>query len=310
MSVENSHQVTFQNNVELELQQGSDADNMLSEAVVWTNDSGSEKVKAKDIFAAKKAKTAKDRNGRTIWDDPTSDGVWIPKEEELYEAILIENADKLSTSISLEGASTQVTAATLRRARMQRILEGFYNPIISGKKGTVSTPLGSLGQVAADIGGSGAALPLNTKKLRTAKTYLDGNFVAKGQKRYMVVTAEDCDALLDEVPATSTDFQKSFGAEVDEDGTLKRMLGFHFIHVELEDPLLDTIPELADDGAGNRVNPFWVKGGLAGNYWQMLRSRVGEIAELRFNLGTFGGTTLAATRTQAGRCGTILNKRQ
>lgn len=308
MSVENAFQVTFQNNVEMALQQGMDP--MLAEAIVWTDDASSEKIKVKDIFAAKRAKEATERNGRTIWDDPTSDGVWLPKPTELYEAIIIENADKLATSINLDGAATTVTSQTLQRARMQRVLEGFYGPIISGKTGTTVTPFPSAAVIPVTTGGAAGNQPMNTKKLRQAKVYLGENFVDKSQKRYMVLTEEDNDALLDEVPATSTDFQKAFGAEVDENGNLKRMLGFHFIHVELDDPLLDTIPGLATSGSGHRRNPFWVKGGLVANYWQRLRSEVGKIAELRFNQGTFGGTTLASTRTQPGRCGIIENVKQ
>jgi hypothetical protein len=305
MSVENAYQVKFQNNVEMVLQQGMDP--MLAEAVVWTDDASAEKVKVKDIFAAKRAKEATERNGRTVWDNPDNDGVWIPKPNELYEAMLIENADKLATSINLDGAATMVTAATLNRARIQRVLEGFYGPIISGKAGTTSTAFPGAAEIPVTTGGASGNQPMNTKKLREAKKYLGENFNDKTMKRYMILTEEDNDALLDEVPATSTDFQKAFGAQVDENGNLVRMLSFHFIHVELDDPNLDTIPGLATNGSGFRRNPFWVKGGLVANYWQRLRSHVGLIPELRFNQGTFGGTTLASTRTQAGRCGIVLN---
>jgi len=308
MSVENAFQVTFQNNVEMALQQGMDP--MLEEAVVWTDDASAEKVKVKDIFDAQDAEEAEERNGSTVWSDPTNNGVWLPKPNELYKAILIENADKLRTSIDLDGASTTITAQTLQRKRMQRVLEGFYGPIISGKDGTVVTPFPSSAEIPVTTGGASGNQPMNTKKLREAKKYLGENFVDKTLKRYMVLTEEDNDALLDEVPATSTDFQKAFGAEVDENGNLKRMLGFHFIHIELDDPLLKTIPGLATSSGGFRRNPFWVKGGLVANYWQRLRSHVGLIPERRFNQGTFGGTTLASTRTQPGRCGIILNVKQ
>lgn len=308
MSVENAFQVKFHNNVELALQQGM-MGNPLEQAVVWTDDAGSEKSKVKDIFASKRAKSATERNGRTIWDDPTSDGVWIPKPVELYEAFLIDSQDKLATTINLEGAATQVTAATLNRARIQRVLEGFYGPIISGKAGTTTTAFPSSAEIAVTVGGASGAQPMNTKKLREAKLYLRENFNDPTQQAYMVLTAEDNDALLDEVPATSTDFQRAFGAEVDSKGNLVRMLGFEFLHIELDDPNLDTIPALATNGSSHRRNPFWVKGGLVANYWQRLRSEVGKIPELRFNLGTFGGTTLASTRTQPGRCGIVLNKK-
>lgn len=306
MSVENSFQVKFHNNVELALQQGM-MGNPLEQAVIWTDDAGAEKVKVKDIFGAKRAKSATERNGRTIWDDPTNDGVWIPKPVELYEAFLIDNQDKLATSINLEGAATQVTAATLNRARIQRVLEGFYGPIISGKAGTTSTAFPGAAEIPVTTGGASGNQPMNTKKLREAKLYLREGYNDPNAPAYMVLTAEDNDALLDEVPATSTDFQRAFGAEVDANGNLVKMLGFQFIHIELDDPNLDTVPALATNGSGFRRNPFWVRGGLVANYWQRLRSEVGKIPELRFNLGTFGGTTLASTRTQAGRCGIVLN---
>lgn len=304
MDVPNSFQVKFQNNVELQLQQET---NPVEQAVVVQDDNGAEKIKVKDIFGPKKAKEAENRHGRTDWDDPDSDGVWLVKPNELYEAMLIDNADQLATTISLNGGATMITAATLNRARLRRMLEGFYGPIISGKLGTVVTPLGTTGEVPVTEGGGGSAVPMNTKKLREAKVYLGENFNSKSLKRWMVLTEEDNDALLDEVPATSTDFQKAFGASVDENGNLIRMLGFNFIHVELDDPLLETIPDLATNANGYRRNPFWVQGGLVANYWQRLRSEVGKVAELRFSLGTLGGTTLAATRTQAGRAGTVLN---
>lgn len=306
MSVENAYQVKFHNNVELALQQGMASD-PLEEAIVWTDDASADKIKVKDIFPQKPASEGGVRNQRTQWDDPNSDGVWLPKEKELYKAFLIDNADKLQTSISLEGAATMITTTTLRRARMQRVLEGFYGPIISGKTGTTVTAFPGAAEIPVTLGGASGNQPLNTKKIRAAKLYLDEGFNPRELKRYMVVTAEDADALLDEIQTTSTDFKASFGVKYDADGTITGMLGFNFIHVELDDPMLGTVPALATNGSGFRRNPFWVKGGVVGNYWQRLRSEVGKIPELEFNLGTFGGTTLAATRTQAGRCGIILN---
>lgn len=306
--MENTYQVKFQNNVEMALQQGMAGD-PFTEAVVWTDDASADKIKVKDIFPSKAASKATERNGRTDWDNPDGNGVWLAKPIELYKAFLIENADQLQTSISLQGAATTTTAATLQRARMQRALEGFYAPIISGQNGTTVTPFPGSAEIAVTAGGASGNQPMNTKKLRMAKLYLEQQFNPAGLKRYIVVTAEDRDYLLDEMQAVNEDLKMSFGAKYDADGNLVGMLGFNFINVELDDPLLDTIPALATNGSGHRRNPFWVKGGLVGNYWQRLRSEVGKIPELRFNNGTFGGTTVAATRTQAGRCGIILNRK-
>lgn len=306
MTVENSFQTEFRNNVELELQQYNAA-KTLEQAVVWEAEGGgAEKVKLKDIVGAKRAKEATERHGRTIWDDPALDGVWLVKPDELYEALLIDDADQLATQISLGGAATMTTAATLDRARVQRIMEGFYAPIISGKTGTTTTPFPAGQIIPVTAGGAAGAQPMNTKKLRMANVMLGAGFAAGG-KKWMVLTASDNDALLDEVPATSADFQKAFGAQVDENGHLSRMLGWNFLHIELDDPNLGTVPPLATDANGYRKTPYWVEGGLHGKYWRRLRSEVGKVPELRFSQGTLGGTTLATTRTQAARAGIILN---
>lgn len=304
-ALENSFQIEFRNNVELELQATR---NPLEEAVMWEPEGGgAEKVKIKDIFGAQDADEATERHGLTVWADPESDGVWLAKPTELYKAILIDNADQLATAISLSGASTQITAASITRARLRRILEGFYAPVISGKQGTVVTPF-PVGQIVpVTAGGAAGAQPMNTKKLRMANVMLGAGFVDASLKKWMVLTAQDNDYLLDEVPATSKDFQSAYGAAVDENGRLTRMLGWNFVHVELDDPKLKTIPALATDANGYRKTPYWVQGGLAGKYWQRLRSEVGKLPERRFSQGTLAGTTLATTRTQPGMSGIILN---
>lgn len=303
-----SFQVKFLNNLEMVLQQKGNPLEAAG-AVMIQEEQGAEKVKVKDFVGANKPKEAEGRHGKTEWSNRTYDGAWIPKPNELYDADLVDRADELATVISLSGSATMSAAETLNRARTQRFLEGFYGDIISGKNGTVTTAFPSGNIIPVTTGGSSGAQPLNTKKLREAKLLLGENFVAKGAKKYMVLTAEDNDALLDEVPATSTDFKGAFGASVDDEGNLIRMLGFNFIHVELDDPMLVSIPDLATDGSGYRKTPFWAAGGLAANYWERIRSRVGEIPELRFSTGYFAGTTVAATRTQAGMSGIILNNK-
>ncbi len=303
-----SFQVKFQNNVEMALQQQGCPIEMAG-AVIVGGETGADKIKVKDIVGNTAAKEATDRHGKTEWGNRNYDGIWIPKPNELYDADLVDNADQLATAISLSGTATMAAAGTIKRARTQRTLEGFYNDQITGKQGTTVKSFPGAGIIPATTGGASGAQPMNTKKLREAKIYLGESFVDKTMKRWMVLTEEDNDALLDEVPATSTDFQRAFGAQVDENGNLIRMLGFHFIHEELDNPFLGSIPDLATDGSGYRKNPFWVQGGLIANDWQKLRSEVGKIPELRFSTGYLAGTTRGATRGQDGTCGIILNKK-
>lgn len=303
-NVPNTFQTKFLNNVELALQQQK---SVLEGAVYVADDASAEKIKCKDIIGNTAPQESDVRHGPTKWNNRTYDGVWIAKPNELYDAELYDDADKLATAIDLRGAGTMAAAGTINRAKDQRILEGFYGDIISGKSGTVTTafPAGQI--IPVTTGGAAGAQKMNTKKLREANVLLRQGYVDPTTKKFMILTAEDNDALLDEVPATSTDFQRAFGAQVDENGLLIRMLGFTFLHMELDNDLLGPVPDLATDGSGYRKNPFWAANGVYANYWQRLRSKVGEIPEREFATGTLMGTTLAASRTQPEMSGIILN---
>lgn len=303
-----SFQVKFQNNVEMALQQQNCPLEMAG-ALIVGSETGAEKVKVKDIVGNTAAKEATERHGKTEWGNRTYDGIWIPKPFELYDADLVDTADQLATAINLGGTATTAAAGAIKRARTQRTLEGFYGDQITGKQGTTVTAFPGANIITVTTGGASGAQPMNTKKLREAKMMLGEAFVDKSLKRFMVLTEEDNDALLDEVPATSADFQRAFGAQVDDNGNLIRMLGWNFIHEELDNPLLNTIPDLATDSNGYRKTPFWAYGGLIANDWQKLRSKVGEIPERMFSLGYLAGTTRGATRGQNGMCGIILNNK-
>jgi hypothetical protein len=123
----------------------------------------------------------------------------------------------------------------------------------------------------------------------------------------MVLTADDNDALLQEIPVTSEDFKASYKGEVDAAGRVTRLLGWQFLYLELDNPMLGTIPALATDGGGFRKTPFWSSGGLVGNYWQRLRTMLDALPGKLGSVQYFAGTTLAASRTQAGMNGIILN---
>jgi hypothetical protein len=297
-------QVKFKNDVELALQQTRDA---LVPNTTVQYDASAEKVKVKDIVGSNTGHEAEDRHGDTKYSETPFDGVWLPKSPEFYDSDLIDNDDRLQTSIDLTGATMQTLLATIQRGRTRRVLEGFYGPIISGKTGTVVTPFPGSAEIPATTGGASGAQKMNTAKLRAASKYLLQNYVAPEIPRYMVLTADDNDALLTEVPATSSDFKASFSASIDQYGMIRSMLGWNFIHVELDNPLLVTVPDLATDGSGYRRNPFWAKPGLVTNYWQETRTMLDMLPQKRGSVQAFIGTTLAATRTQPGMSGTVLN---
>lgn len=302
-------QVKYSNNVKLRVQQTKPK---LVDAIDWQSDAGAEKVKVQDLVGNTEPQEATERHGDTKYNNPTYDGVWIPKSNELYYADLIDNADKLGTSIDIQGSSVMSGTATVNRAKTRRILEGFYGPIISGKDGLTTTPFPSGQIIPATTGGAAGAQKMNTAKLRAANKMLSQGYSDEEELnnivRYMVLTADDNDALLTEVPVTSMDFKAAFGAEC-VNGKIVRMLGWNMIHLELDNPLLTTIPDLATDGSGYRKNPFWVKQGVRGNWWQEIRTMVDRMPGKLGSVQVFAGTTLAATRTEPEMSGIILNQK-
>ncbi|OZA36946.1 MAG: hypothetical protein B7X92_05380 [Novosphingobium sp. 17-62-9] len=300
-------QVKYSNNVKLRVQQTKPK---LVDAISWQSDSGAEKVKVQDLVGNTEPQEATERHGDTKYNNPTYDGVWIPKTNELYYADLIDNADRLATAIDLQGSSVRSGAGTVNRAKTRRILEGFYGPIISGKEGTTVTAFPSGQIIPATTGGASGALKMNTMKLRAANKLLTQGYADEeemnGIVRYMVLTADDNDALLSEVPATSSDFKGAFGGEF-VNGKIMRMLGWQFIHLELDNPMLTTIPDLATDGSGFRKTPFWIKEGVRGNWWQESRTMVDPLPQKLGSVQVFAGTTLAASRLEPEMSGIILN---
>ena len=297
-------QVKFQNNVEMQLQQTK---SVLEMCVETQDDASAEKIKVKDIIGNVQPKEAATRHGDTEYNNRTYDGVWIPKPNELYDADLIDNADTLGTSIDLNSTVTMSCAATIARSRDIRILQGFYAPIISGKEGTVSTPFPAGNELAATIGGASGNQRFNVAKVRAATKFLAQNYVDLALERWMVLTADDNDSLLQEMSVTSSDFKESYKGTVDEEGRVTGLLGWKFAYLELDNPMLGSVPTLATTGGGLRRTPFWVKPGIRFNYWQRLRTMLDKMPGKLGSYQYFAGMTGAATRTQAGMSGTILN---
>ncbi len=301
-----SFQVKYNNNVQLMLQQHKAK---LLGAVTRQDDSSAEKVKVVDLVGNTAPQEANERHGDTKYNNTPHDGVWIPKPNELYFAELTDNADKLATSIDLQGTYTRTGAGTVARAQDQRILEGFYGNIISGKDGTTVTPFPAQNIIPVTAGGASGPQHMNTEKLRQASVMLTQNYADAdddSDERYMVLTAIQNNDLLTEVPATSMEFKGAYSGEF-RNGKIMRLLGWNFIHLELANPLLGTIAALSVDGSGYRRTPFWTKSGLRANFWQELRTMIDRLPQKLGSVQVFVGTTVAATRTEAGKCGQILN---
>lgn len=300
--VNNTAQVSFENNIELALNQ---TQSLLQDALVEMPATG-EKAKVKDIVGNVASQTANERHGDTRYVNTPHDGVWLPKPDEEYYADLVDNADRLATGIDIQGEYTMAAAATINRARDDKDLQGLYSPIISGKDGLTVTAFPSGMVIPVTWGGASGAQRMNVAKFRQANKVLMQNFNDMQEQRFMTLTAEQVDDILSEIPATSSDFQRVYGGEY-ENGVLKRFLGFTIVHIELSNPLLKFSSPLSIDSNGYRKNLFWVKSGGRRGVWQKIRSEVDRLPGKLYSTQVFAGTTVAATRTQAGKVGIILN---
>ena len=297
-------QVAYRNNVEMVLQQQKSP---ILDCITVQDDTSAEKVKIKDLVGNTTPQEINERHGDTKYNNPTFDAVWLAKPNPLTYADIIDTADRLGTSIDLQGASVMSGAGTIVRAYTQRVLEGFYGNIVSGKDGTITTPFPGGQIIPVTAGGASGNQKFNVAKIRAATKLLAQSYVDLSLPRYMVLTADDNDALLQEIPVTSADFKGSYRGQVDDTGRVMSLLGWTFIYEELDNPYLNTVPALATDASGFRKTPFWVKQGVIANFWERKFASVDLLPGKNLSAQVYARTTLAATRTQPGMSGIILN---
>lgn len=300
----------YQNNIEMVLQQSKA---QLLDAVEVQEGLNAEAEAVKDLVGNAMPQEADERYGDLKETGVNHDRIWLTKPNELYFMEYVDGADQLGTTIGLTGAYTMAGTATINRSWDDQILLGIYSGILSGKTigSATLTPFPNGQVVPVTTGGAAGPQRFNTAKLRAAGKILDKGFVDPLEKRYMVIDAEQNDDLLSEVPATSADFKGAFGGEFDN-GKIKRMLGFEFIHLELNNPLLRVASKfgLTTDANGYTKNPFWARSGVRLGIWQKVRTAIKDQPSKVNTSSVFAGTTIAATRTQAGKVGIVLNSEQ
>jgi len=303
--VNTTAQSKFQNNLEVMLQQRTAK--IYPHASGPVDAKGAEKVDLKDFVGAVKTQKGSDRHGDTKYTNTPHERVWVTKPVESYVADLLDRNDKLATNINIGSGYMMAQRDAINRHWDDQCLFGLYGNMITGKDGTTLTPLAGGMTVPVAQGGAAGPQRMNLDKLRTARKILAQNFNDMDAERFIVLTAEQQDDLLKDVQLTSEDF-KSLGAQINaQTGNFTRILGWTIIEMELSNPMLDAAP-LTLDGNGYRRNPFWVKDGLAAVEWEKLFAIGGDrLPTKRYSEQYFASTTVAATRTQSGKVGIILN---
>jgi hypothetical protein len=289
--------VTFKNNVELALQQATSklAQYAMQEAASGKN------FELTNLIGAVKGNEATVRHGDTQYVNTPHDRRWLAKKPEYYYADLVDTEDRLRAGIDLQGAYVKAGASTVKRGWDDRWIEGFYGTAYTGETGAtaVTFPAGNIG--AVDIGAA-APTGLNMAKLRWAKRKLLANLVdTDTEELYIGVTSVQYDNLLNEVQATSNDFV-SADRKVIESGELPKLLGFNFIQCEYGNTSSFNNAALTLDSSSYRRVPVWAKSGMALGTWQEMNTSIDRLPGKQQSVQVYCGTTVAATRTQEGKC--------
>lgn len=300
-NVPNTFVTLFENNMRLALNQ--------TRAKIWpllptSTGAGSEKKQLDDIIGQVKSRRGGARHGDVEYANTEHSRVWVVKPEEHYYAELIDRNDQVQAAIQLQSGYMQTAVATINRAKDDEFLAGFFGNMITGKGGTTLSPFPS-GNVIPASTGSTAACGLNIAKLRAARKLRAEQHNDMALPAHMLVTADDLDQLLNELPVTS----KEFGAEGGElrDGKLRRLMGFTFHEVETENPLFHNASAV-DAGSGNRKTPFWTQGGVVAVPWWDLYTSIKPLPQKKDAIQIYADFCGAVTRVDNAMVGYIENK--
>jgi hypothetical protein len=202
----------------------------------------------------------------------------------------------------------QTAVATINRAKDDAFFAGFFGNMLTGasQAGLVNVPFPAGNVIANDVGGvAGTPCGLNVAKVRAAAKLLGQQFNDADEARFMVVTADDKDQLLQEALFINIDF----GAKGNElqNGKLRKLMGFEFIEMESENPLFwnaaCSTPAAASARRRSGRKAAWpaIPGGTP-------RPR-STLPQKHHSKQVYASICVGCTRTDSGKVGYVLDKR-
>lgn len=206
-----------------------------------------------------------------------------------YEwADLIDDQDKLRMLIDPQSAYAQNGAYAMGRAMDDEIVSAFFGTAKTGEDGSTSTTFPAGNQIAVNYG-SASNVGLTVSKLREAKRLLmEGEVDIDNDPLFCVVTAEQHDDMLNEVQATSLDYNTR---PTLVDGRITAFMGFNFIHCE----------RLAVDGSSYRRVPAFAKSGMHLGIWNDIVTSIDRRADKSNAMQVYCKVTCGATRIEEGK---------
>lgn len=227
--------------------------------------------------------------------DAAVDRRWVfPQDYDLPQ--LIDTFDKLR--LLLDPTSSFVTNATyaMGRAMDDEIIGAYFGTAQVGEQGgtarTFGTALTTAGGQNVSVNVGGTASNLNVAKLRAARLRLQQNEVdLDNDPIFVVCTASQHDALLNEIQVVSSDFNRQ-DTPVMQEGKITRFLGMNILTCE-------RLTTGTDDASGtSRQVAVYAKSGMHLGTWNDIQNDIRQRPDLQglpfqtYTWGTFGATRL------------------
>ena len=196
-----------------------------------------------------------------------------------YEyADLVDDQDKIRMLISPESTYGKAAAAAIGRAMDDEIISALGGTAKTGVSGGTSTALPSGQKIAHGSAG------LTIAKLISAKKIMDQNSVDPSIERYIVVSPEQIEDLLNTTSVTSADFN-SVKALVN--GTVDSFMGFKFI----------TSNRLKDDGT-SRLCYAYAREGVVMALGKDVTAKIDPRPDKSYSTQIYYCSTFGASRMQ------------
>ena len=197
-----------------------------------------------------------------------------------YEwADLIDDADKVRMLVDPTSSYARAAAAAIGRSMDDTIISALGGTSKTGKEGTTDTSFPSGQKIAHGSGG------LTIAKLISAKKKLDANSVDPSIPRFIVVSPEQIEDLLNTTSVTSADFN-TVRALVQ--GDVDTFVGFKFI----------VSNRLTTDSTPSRLCYAFAQDGMKLAIGKDVMAKIDERADKSYSTQVFYCATFGATRME------------
>ena len=194
-------------------------------------------------------------------------------------ADLIDDSDKVRMLNDPTSSYARAAAAAIGRAMDDEIIDALGGDAKTGKDGSTTTSFPAGQKIA--VGGAG----LTIAKLVSAKKLLDANDVDPSVKRYIVVSPEQIEDLLNSTTVTSSDFNT---VKALVQGDINTFVGFEFI----------VSNRLKVDGSSNRLVYAFAQDGIKLAVGKDVMARIEERADKSFSTQIYYCASFGSTRME------------